>query len=214
MTHVYQRHGVRMVSFNKSGHKSIVQSFMTMPDGQDSTKMIRGTLHGGMRQTPRQVWHEWPDPLVVIAFFRHPLARVAAVWNHLFRDRMGYTPLLKFGFTEDMIFREFVRHLLTIEENDEMDLHLMPQARAYSRCHSGAITQRIYRLDEIATVWPQMCTTWGLQCRREPFHHNSRADNYPAGKPWTHLWHDLEGEALELILGMYSADFDLWSNLK
>lgn len=211
MTHVYQRHGVRVVSFNKSGHKSIVQGFMTMPDGQDSAKMVLGTLHGGMRQGHHQPFEDWPTPIVTLAYFRHPLARVAAVWNHLFRDRAGYTPLLKFGFTEDMIFREFVRHLLTIEENDEMDLHLMPQSRAFNRCVGDTVTTEIYRLDQIATQWPKMCATWGLQCRREPFHYNDRSQNYPNGKPWTYLWHDLESEATDLLNGLYHQDLDTWS---
>jgi len=56
-----------------------------------------------------------------------------------------------------------------------------------------------------------MCTTWGLQCRREPFHHNNRSENYPAGKPWTYLWHDLEDEATELIHGLYHEDLSTWS---
>lgn len=210
MTHVYQRHGVRMVSFNKAGHKSIVQSFMSEPGNADSQKMVGQTLRGGMRPTSVQPWHKWPTAIVALAYFRHPLARVASVWNHLFRERAGYTPLEKFGFTEGMIFREFVEHLLSLEENNDMDLHLMPQMRAFDRCATNAVAAQFYRLDEIETVWPQMCTTWGLQCRRDPLHLNSRRDNYPGGKPWTHLWKGLEPEATELINGLYADDYNAW----
>lgn len=210
MTHVYQRHGVRMVSFNKSGHKSIVQGFMSEPGNEDSTKMVGQTLRGGLRPKSVQPWDEWPAPLVTLAYFRHPLARVASVWNHLFRERAGYTPLEKFGFTEGMIFSEFVHHLLTIDVNDEMDLHLMPQDRAFQRCTTNTLTTEIYRLDQIETAWPKMCRTWGLQCRPDALYLNSRAENYPAGKPWTYMWHDLQDEATALLGGLYAGDFTTW----
>jgi hypothetical protein len=214
MTHVYQRDGVRMVSFNKSGHKSIVLTFLALPGGADSQELAARTLRGGFGSKHKQAWHDWPAPIVTVAFVRHPLARIASVWNHLFRDRVGYTPLRKHGFTEDMVFEQYVHQLLKVEYSSDMDFHLAPQAFCLDRCATNTISQHVYRLDDIAEGWPRMCQTYGLECETKVAHHNDRSQNYPQGRPWTALWEGLEDEAGELVHGLYERDYDMWGTGK
>jgi hypothetical protein len=147
----------------------------------------------------------WPEPVVTLAYFRHPLARIASVWNRLMRDTW-YSSFHAYGFKKDMSFQAFCKHVLFIQHED-LDPHLRQQADSFRECRAWEGDTYIMRLDEISTAWPQMVRTWDLDCTTTIMHLN-RAD-YPFGKPWTAMYEDLQQVVFDL-LQMYSEDLEIW----
>lgn len=203
MTHCIQRHSIRIVAFNKCGHATIINSF---------TAAVGEKPHRGPSslQDISQIgdWKKaatWDEPVVTLAYFRHPLARVASVWNKLMRVEY-YLTLRPLGFVEGMSFGAFCLHLLAIDR-DNLDPHLKPQAASFRQCRGWNGDTYIMRLDEISTAWPQMVRTWGLDCTTETIHLN-RSD-YPDGLPWTALYSGNEKIVFDL-LHMYSEDLQIW----
>jgi len=148
---------------------------------------------------------DWPEPVVTIAYFRHPLARLASVWNHLIRDSW-YTSFKELEFTRDMTFPEFCIHLLSIRD-EFLDPHLEQQDINFRACRAWLGDTHIYRLDEIDTSWPQMCRTWDLDCTSQVAHMNRR--DYPDGKPWTALYEQCP-ELIFKLKDMYRHDLQIW----
>ena len=206
MSHCLQRNGVRIVAFNKCGHATIINSFSAAPGekphrGPNSLDAV--TLKGDAKKAMA-----WPEPVVTIAYFRHPLARIASVWNKLMRDTW-YTSFAAHGFTKGMSFEAFCKHLLFIDHAN-LDPHLRPQAESFRACRGWFGDVAIYRLDEISYAWPQMVRTWDLDCTSSVIHLN-RAD-YPEGKPWTALYgHD---DLVMQLMRMYGEDLHIWRNRK
>jgi hypothetical protein len=195
-----------MVAFNKCGHTSIVNSFMTAPGSpvdRAATQLRKDTLIGNYHKA-----QQWPEPVVTIAYFRHPLARIASVWNHLIRHNW-YTSFKELGFTKEMPFDAFCKHLLFIRD-DFLDPHLEEQSISFRACRAWLGDTAIYRLDEISTAWPQMCRTWDLDCTTNVAHMNRR--DYPEGKPWTAMYKDKQ--VMFDLLHMYREDLQIWSDRK
>lgn len=206
MTHCLQRNSVRIVAFNKCGNATILNSFSSAPGekphrGNNSLDPV--TLKGDAKKA-----RTWEQPIVTIAYFRHPLARVASVWNKLMRDTW-YASFAPLGFEKDMTFEQFCKHLLFIQDCD-LDPHLKPQIQSFRECR-GFTDSCIYRLDEMGTQWPQMVRTWDLDCTTTVIHLN-RAD-YPDGKPWTALYDGNEQITYDLLT-MYAEDLHIWRNRK
>jgi len=201
--HCIQRHSVRIVAFNKCGHASIINSF-TAAVGE---KPHRGpsSLQDISQIGDYKKAKTWDEPIVTIAFFRHPLARVASVWNKLMRETW-YTSFHAHGFTKGMTFEEFCEHLLFIQ-HDNPDPHLRPQADQFRECRGWSGDTYIMRLDEISTAWPQMIRTWDLDCTTQMLHLNR--SHYPDGKPWTAMYEGREQIAFNLC-EMYREDLQIW----
>lgn len=205
MGHCIQRHSVRIVAFNKCGHASIINSFQAAvgeKPHRGPSSLAKTSLIGDYKKA-----QQWPEPIVTIAFFRHPLARVASVWNKLMRDTW-YASFHVHGFQKDMSFEAFCKHLLFIQD-DNTDPHLRPQSEQFNECRGWLGGTYIMRLDEISMSWPQMVRTWDLDCTTNLLHLN-RAD-YPDGKPWTALYDGLDQVAFDLMQ-MYGEDLQIWRN--
>lgn len=202
MSHCVQRHGVRIVAFNKCGHTSIINTFSTAP-GQAPQRgpnaLVEFSLVGNYHKAK-----DWPEPVVTVAYFRHPLARVASVWNHLIKEHW-YTPFKAMGFERDMPFDAYCKHLLSIRD-DFLDPHVEEQIINFRMCRGWLGDTQIYRLDEIDTAWPQMVRTWDLDCTTNVAHLNRR--EYPGGLPWPALYKDQE--VMFDLLQMYGDDLEVW----
>ncbi len=205
MSHCLQRNSVRIVAFNKCGHATIINSFNTAPGEKPhrgENALAEFTLKGDYKKA--QIWD---SPIVTLAYFRHPLARVASVWNKLMRDTW-YTSFAQYGFVKGMTFPEFCNHLLDLDR-ESLDPHLRPQAESFRECRGWGGDTCIYRLDEMGTAWAQMVRTWDLDCTTNIVHMN-RAD-YPDGKPWTALY-DGNGHLIYELAQMYGEDLHIWRN--
>jgi hypothetical protein len=202
--HCLQIHGVRIVAFNKCGHTSVINTFKT---GAGNVSDRSAKKPDGMLQGNGHAAERWPEPIVTIAYFRHPLARVAAVWNHLVRGH-HYTPFKAMGFTRDMEFVPFCQHLLWIRD-DYLDPHVEHQNLQFRQARGWLGETQIFRLDEISTCWPQMVRTWGLECTTNVAHLNN--NSYPEGKPWTALFDGHEQIAFDLMQ-MYREDHQIWQD--
>jgi len=203
--HCVQRHGVRIVAFNKCGHTSIVNAFQTKPGDypqRGKNKLAIESLVGDYEKA-----RNWDYPIVTIAYFRHPLARLASVWNHLMRQSW-YSSFKSMGFERDMTFPQFLEKLLQ-EKGNYLDPHVKHQHLNFRECRGWLGDTWIARLDEIATVWPQMVRTWDLDCTTNIAHFNR--EEYPAGLPWTSLYVGHEQLAFDL-LKMYDLDLHIWRN--
>ncbi len=205
MSHCVQRNAVRVVAFNKCGHTSIINSFQTASGNavlreKPDDALKEATLVGDYAKAAT-----WPEPIVTIAFFRHPLARVASVWNHLIRD-FFYLQFKAHGFTRDMPFEDFCKHLISIRD-EFLDPHLEEQAINFRACRGLLNEVEIYRLDEISTSWPQMVSTWDVDCTVNIAHMNRR--DYPGGLPWTDMYHHYPMLARQL-LDVYAEDLEIW----
>lgn len=203
MSHCIQRHAVRIVAFNKCGHATIVNSF-TAAVGE---KPHRGpnSLQSISQIGDYKAAKIWAEPIVTIAFFRHPLARVTSVWNKLMRETW-YAPFSPLGFEKGMDFKAFCKHLLFIRECD-LDPHLRTQAEQFRECRGWLGDTYIMRLDEMSYAWPQMVRTWDLDCTTQTLHLN-RSD-YPDGLPWTAMYKGLDKIAFDLM-EMYREDLCIW----
>ncbi len=225
MSNVVQRNGVRVVAFNKSGSASIINTFSCSVDkeperSERSLDVLRGTWDKAIN---------FPDPIITIAYFRHPLLRVASVYNYFFtlaRDeqatvhfmedlfptqevttKIAKTPfrenLIKLGFNQDMSFEAFCDHLITSHVDLTADLHLKRQSESFVECRGKSTDTWIARLDEIETAWPQMVRTWGMDCTTKIAHLNKK--NYS----WITMYQDIPVIA-KLLLQLYHDDYRIW----
>ncbi len=213
MSHCIQRHCVRIVAFNKCGHASIVNAFTAAPGEKPS----RGpnSLQNISQIGDYKAAQKWAEPIVTLAYFRHPLARVASVWNRLMNNTW-YVSFASHGFEKGMTFKAFCLHLLTLNVPEEceyrpLDPHLKPQYESFRDCRGWLNDTYIMRLDEISYAWPQMVRTWDLDCTANILHLN-RGD-YPHGKPWTAMYRGMDQVAFDL-LQMYREDLQIWRDRK
>jgi len=210
MTHILQRHGVRFVTFNKSGHTSLTNMFLTTPGGAvdrgASSKDEGRTLVGDIKQAAT-----WPEPLVTGCFVRHPLARCVSAWNHLIRDHF-YQPFKTYDFRPEMQFDQFVGRLLRIltsQNPENLDPHFRPQSIGLRLARGWLGHVQVMRLDEVETAWPQFVRTWEIESTLAVVHLNNKT--YPNGDPWTAMYDGIATMAFKL-LEHYADDLYMWEN--
>ena len=201
MTHILQHDGFRLVAFNKSGHKSIVRSFAEGPDGQPLEDVKRTG-----RGSKRPIYRDLPTPLVTAGYIRHPLARLASVWNHLFTTRSGYPIIFGTQFAEGMAFNEFCDGVIALPEPDKIDFHIRPQMGMFHECSAGI--SHLYRLDNLSTNWAQMCFLYQLKCTRQVRWENDRSDAYPVA--WTQMYASVSQTTIGALRVMYRDDMTAW----
>ena len=193
-----QRHGVRVVAFQKCGHTSIINSFKT-PCGEDVVRGADGLddMFAGVAT------NDWPHPVATIAYLRHPLSRLVSVYNHLvlgtYRENFD-----QFGMYAGMPFAIFCDRLCDHSTDVDLDPHTKRQAVSLVEM-SDDTTLWLARLEEINQRWPAMVDTFGLACVREPAHFNNKAR-----VPWPLMYHRHSKADLNNLLNVYSVDMDLW----
>ena len=232
MTNVVQRNGVRIVAFNKSGHASIVNTF-SCSAGKDPQRGERGL------EVLRGTWDkakDFPQPHVTITYFRHPLARVASVYNYFFtlareeqmskkffgglfptlepkdlQAKIGKTEFRKnlsaMGFTQTMSFQQFCNHLVHGRVNLSDDLHLRRQADSLRECGNEDSCTYYRRLEDIATVWPRMVDELKLDCTKKIAHFNNKKYT-----KWEVMFMGLTHLRAE-VKKLYKEDFEIWNML-
>ena len=153
-----QRGRYRVVAFNKCGHTSIINMFLTPPD----QSVVRGAMPAVQVSSDvpvEQVYKgfaedvdNWPEPAYTIAFFRQPARRMLSVYQHFIVRTMqkelttaGYTAFTKLGFDASMTFPVFCRHLRSIDL--DADLHLKPQVTSLNAAVGGEL--RTYTLENL-----------------------------------------------------------------
>ena len=180
MSVVAQRDGVRVVAFNKCGHTSIINMFLTPADKE----LVRGAapairisnaapvLQEVYRGTAMDAQH-WPEPELTITFFRNPLQRALSAYEHFIirtLDEVDGVPTLgresftKLGFTVGMSWYEFCAHLGKIDLS--ADDHLKSQAQSFTEVFTGG---EVYggQLEQLSTTWPLIVDQYGLDCTKE-----------------------------------------------
>lgn len=172
-----QLDGIRVVVFNKSAHTSIANALST----HKRKEVQRGAKRDGVyRDTVDQVSDAWFDqnqPILTVAFVRHPLSRIVSVYNHLIVDQ-EYPTFDAIGFEHGMGFEDFCEHLLALDIHD-CDKHLQLQASQMDKVpHVGEVW--IGRVDQLEQHWQDFLAFTGLHCAGVP-HYNKRA--YLT--PWT-----------------------------
>lgn len=177
-----------MIAFNKCGGTSIINTFKTEPD--QIVARGTGTLSFKDSRTPE----------VNVAFFRHPLNRVASVYNHLivevFREKFRVL-----GFFEDMFFIEFVETLLTIDIN--ADEHLKPQMTSFNELRDKHSATWTGRLENIHVTWPMLVDVYSMGC-------STRLPKFNA-KEYKPLW---VGDKLTTsLIELYADDYFMWHEL-
>ena len=208
MTHILQKDAFRLIAFNKCGHKSIVRSFSQAPGGQ-SLDGVKRTGLGSKRMN-----RDLPNALVTAAFIRHPFARLASVYNHLFTVRSGYPIIFGTDFTEDMSFPDFCKGVVALVDPNTIDFHIRPQMVCFLQCveqmgQTRFSTQHFYKLDGLRRRWSEMCFLYDLKCTRQVHWENDRSDAYPV--PWTQMFHEVNDPTMDALRDLYLADLKAWS---
>jgi len=218
MTVLAQRGGVRVVAFNKAGHTSIINSFLT----PRKKKIMRGgtpallntsdeASHIGGYRGDLTNCHEWPKPEIIVSFIRNPVRRALSAYQHFMVRKItksadgtqtfGRQSFADLGFVIGMTFPQFCEHLATVDLL--VDAHLRPQvsdlaeAGALAECNSFIIAP----LEKFDTIWPLVMSELNVDCPLQPAHMN-------AGK--YHPDEFLHGDADDILKELYSEDWNLW----
>jgi hypothetical protein len=204
MAVVNQKGGIRVVAPNKCGHTSVINMFRTRRDKEpESVK-----LHKHCRDD----FSEWPAAKYTLIFFRDPLARAVSAYEHFIartlrinaRRKSGYSNFAHYGFTPEMKFLEYVKHLATIDIS--CDPHLLPQSDSLLRSGSGELI--VGQLERFAEQWPLLVDYLGLDCSKQ-IEHINKAKYDRSGADYRGF-----DEAAALIREVYAIDFDeYWSYL-
>ncbi len=158
MSVLVQRDGVRIVTFQKCGHTSIVNMFQT-PKGQE---IVRGTMPAvHMSNDPAPTIYKgfdastWPCPYLTLAFFREPSKRILSTYEHFIvrtakvsLATAGRKTFADMGFDLEMTFTEFCGHLQHVDLS--LDKHLKPQSKSFF----AALTSdkyHTYKLEQLNT---------------------------------------------------------------
>ncbi len=214
MSVVVQRNGVRIVAFNKSGNTSIVNTFQCPFGGTPQ----RGVRNLEVLKAPSS--SDFPEPIVTIAYFRHPLARLASVYNYFFElprrevietDSMAKVQPTEFrvnfkvlGFRADMNFEDFCEQIIAKKDRLHEDLHIKKQSESFIADRGLAVDTWIARLDELSTVWSQMVSTFHLDCSTRIAHFNNQV-----GYSWVAMYQDIP-VVTKLLLELYHDDHRIW----
>ena len=207
MSVIVQRDGIRIITFQKCGHTSIVNMFQT-PAGQD---IVRGTtpavlISGADMPVMYKGFDasEWPEPRLTLAFFREPVKRARSAYEHFIvrtakaglvglatADHESFT---KLGFNLKMTFTEFCEHLHHIDLN--LDNHLKPQTTSFIAALNGA--NYIYKLEDLSVCWPRLVKELDLPCTTHVVRFNEAK-------------YDTTQQD-DSINQLYADDYDLWSH--
>ena len=168
MAVVAQYEGTRIVAFQKCGHASLINTFLT-PAGEVA-KLRRGAMLSGALKGTTTEARDWPDPDLTIAFFRHPLERAISAYENFF-VRTWRTEFEALGFTPDMSFVQFLSHLTTIDLS--VDAHLKPQAISYFEGYLHSAEVYAGRLEQVGITWPLVVEQYNLHCTKNVAHFNT-----------------------------------------
>ena len=199
---------VRVVAFNKCGHTSVINMFLT-PRGETPVRGRSAVLNSGEEAKKLGAYRgdlaackEWPDPELVVAFFREPIRRALSAYQH-FIVRTSRKPFQDLGFTADMSFKDFVMHLRKIDLS--ADAHLEPQFLAFDQATPKNTRATLYRIEDLDLAWPNMVKELGLNCTTEVMHYNQ--GNYD---PYQYI---TDPEIVEVIDDLYQSDNMVWHYL-
>lgn len=215
MTAIAQREHVRVVAFNKCGHTSIINTFMSHRDGFVNPEPATVNSHE-VRRAEGYVGNlidvdlsTWPEPEVVIAFLRNPVYRVLSAYQHFFVRTMLSISIVRFrdnfqkvGFTRGMSFSEFVDHLLTVDLT--FDPHLSPCIPDLISV-GGDRQYLLAPLELIGDCWPLAMDNVGLADVPSQVYHKNKGDYNPDD----YLTPDL----YDAIRELYSEDYNLWETV-
>lgn len=223
MAVIAQRNGVRVVAFQKCGHTSIINMFLTPAD----MPLVRGTAPALRSDDAYRGYAEdtqdWPEPELTLAFFRNPLIRALSAYEQFIVrgiQRPLASPVISFGddhvvapgvpslgrqsftdlgFTADMEFKDFCLHLRNIDLN--ADNHLKPQATSYMQAYGNPGQVYSGQLEQLDITWPLLVDQYGLNCTKE-------VPQYNAAKYETK--DRLTGVHLDLFKKLYAQDYRFW----
>jgi len=199
MAVIAQRDGVRVVAFQKCGHTSIINMFLTPAD----VPLVRGGAipDDAYRGTVEKA-RSWPEPRLTIAFMRNPLMRAFSAYDH-FIIRTQRASIMALGFTPDMSFTQFITHLGEIDLT--ADEHLKPQWLSFIE---ACASLDVYggQLEQLDTTWPLIVDQYGLDCTKEIPHYNRAERDY--------MW-DTEDRLPRSVLAafkvLYATDYACWN---
>ena len=203
MAVVAQWNGVRVVGFQKCGHTSIINMFLTPVD--DSIERGKAALIVNSQDQAAKVGayrgdlaaaQTWPEPHTTIAFFREPIRRLLSAYQH-FIVRTTRSPFIDMGFRSGMAFHEFCAHFITVDPT--LDNHLKPQNLSFNEALVGRAL--IYKLEYLDAIWPQLVEHLGLKCTKEVARFN--AAEYDID---THL----QGVHVDWVNIKYADDYNTW----
>jgi len=229
MAVVAQRDGIRVIAFQKCGHTSIINMFLT-PAGMPLARGTAPAIRNSSDKTPApEVYRgdvvaaqSWPEPELTIAFFRNPLGRALSAYEHFIVRTLQYpvdspvvTPggetkagiptlgrqsFTDLGFTPDMDFQAFCSHLRGI--NLAVDNHLKPQSTSFLEAY-GSNTTNVHagQLEQLNTIWPLIVEQYDLDCTLE-------VPRYNAAKYETE--NRLDGAYLNQFEALYARDYAFW----
>jgi hypothetical protein len=222
---IAQRDGVRVVGFRKCGHTSIINTFCTLRNeflasalpstpwskepGDKSTPLEirqnynRRTQHAGALRGYLDSAEHWPKPHTVIVFIRDPARRALSAYQH-FIVRTVRENFLALGFTPDMSFAQYCKHLKTVDL--AKDLHIEPYYDQLAATGTEDSRFLLAPLELISEVWPAFVNDLGL-------------DDVPLG-----VWRQNNGgyQAAEFLTDeltdyirdeVYSQDYSLWQTV-
>jgi len=211
---VAQRNGVRLIAFQKCGHTSLINMFLTPAD----MPLVRGDApairNSGDEAAAINAYRgdivaaqNWPKPDLTIAFFRNPLLRALSAYEHFIVrtlkvidgvSTLGRQSFTDLGFTADMDFAAFVLHLRNI--NLKADNHLKPQSTSFIEAYND---EEVYagQLEQLDTIWPLIVAQYGLDCTLE-------IPRYNEAEYITHK--RLSGVRLSMFKELYARDYAFW----
>ena len=210
MSVVIQHKNIRVVTFQKCGHTSIINMFQTPADQAINRGASPNVYVSKDEEAP--VFYkgtdtdDWPDAEITIAFFRNPLQRAYSAYQHFIIrtlsnelvsvPSLGRKQFTELGFTAGMTFLEFCEHLKTVDL--DYDPHLRPQITSFVAAKSGF--DIINQLENIHRSWPELVEDFNMSCTKAVVYFNSA--NYD---PWPE--DSLEGH---IIRSLYDEDYHTW----
>lgn len=222
MSVVAQREARRVITFQKCGHTSVINMFMT-PAGQSVARGATPAVRISGQPVPEvykgfsDAVSHWPPAKVSIAVFRNPFERALSAYQHfivrtLQSDEVvvgaagtskkyggvptqGRTTFTQLGFDHEMSFSDFVQHLGSIDLC--YDKHLKPQAISFREAASGLVHG--IQLEQLHVQWPLLVRAFDLPCTTEVAEFNA-ADYTADSDHWSYA----------LVTQLYADDLKLW----
>jgi hypothetical protein len=210
MTALAQRDGVRVVAFNKCGHTSIINTFMSPREGFQNPQPATiasseiAKVDGYRCNLLDDEWRSWPEPEFIVSFLRDPVQRIISAHQHFCVRKERYK-FKELGFKFGMSFPEFVDHLLTVDIS--ADPHLSPCIDDLFTVSGDDKHCILAPLENIQEAWPQIMAVVGLvDVPREVYHKNKGEYDLRT----TSYGQDLHDKIREL----YREDYALWEAVK